>query len=242
MVLHNVVAGPLCRLVVVGAFLYFGLPWLYSRWKRSRLKQQAAERNCIILTLDDGPSRPLTPMILDILAERNVKAMFFLLGRNIRGNEDVVRRIHAEGHEIGSHTWGHLHAWKVAPWRSVLDIRRGMKAIDEALGVRGGRYPFRPPHGKLNLATWLYLLVKRIPIVYWTCDSCDARDMKPASVDEMTRNIGRMGGGVVLAHDYDRGSEDARQYVLEVLGATLNMAQKQGFHLSTFSRLRGIGP
>lgn len=237
----KVISVTICCVGVSGLFLYFGLPWLYSRWNRTRLRQRVVRRNCIVLTLDDGPGQRLTPTILDLLAARNAKATFFLLGRNIPGNEDIVRRIHAEGHEIGSHTWGHLHAWKVAPWRSVSDVRRGMKAIDRALGMQGGKYPFRPAYGKLNLATWLYLLARGIPIVYWTWDSGDTRGMERGTIDGMAGDIGMAGGGVVLVHDYERRSDSARQYVLDVLRATLNTAQERGFQLLTWSRLMETG-
>jgi peptidoglycan/xylan/chitin deacetylase (PgdA/CDA1 family) len=203
------------------------------------LRRLVTGRNCVVLTLDDGPGRQLTPAVLDLLAARGVKATFFLLARNIRGNEDLVRQIRAQGHEIGSHTHDHLHAWKVAPWRAVADIRRGLKAIDEALGVRGGRYPFRPPYGKLSLATLLYLLAKGIPIVYWTTDSGDTWLLERGQPDRAALAIEKAGGGVVLAHDFDRTSPEVHSYVLDALKATLDAAQKQGLRTSTCSQLRG---
>ena len=79
------------------------------------LVRQAAERNpdvlffaetqdsLIALTLDDGPHSTLTPRILDVLAEHEAQATFFIMGRHVPGNEALLRRMVAEGHELGNH-------------------------------------------------------------------------------------------------------------------------------------------
>jgi peptidoglycan-N-acetylglucosamine deacetylase len=224
----------------IGVVLYHGVPALWMAAVRGRLNRKMARCNRLVLTFDDGPGRRLTPAVLDLLGERGVKATFFLLGRNVQQNEDLVRLIQAQGHEIGSHTFNHLHAWKVAPWHSVSDIRRGFQAIDEALGTRGGRYPFRPPYGKLNLATLLYLLARRIPIVYWTVDSGDTWSVRPED-SQAAHLSSAAGGGVVLAHDFDRETPgEIHQYVLNALRSTLDMAHEHDLQLSTFSQLRGV--
>lgn len=225
---------------VLALTLYLGVPWAYGWWNRRALRRSAAQHHRVVLTLDDGPGRQLTPAVLQLLAEQGAKATFFLLGRNIRDNRDLVQRIHAQGHEIGSHTYDHLHAWKVAPWRSVSDIRRGLQAVDEALGTRTGRRPFRPPYGKLNLVTLLYLLARGIPIVYWTVDAGDTWSVRPAAgrAADLSQAAG---GGVVLAHDFDRDvPEGVHPYVLQALRSTLDMAHECGWQFSTFSQLRGV--
>jgi peptidoglycan/xylan/chitin deacetylase (PgdA/CDA1 family) len=55
------------------------------------------------ITFDDGPHRETTPQLLDVLARYQAKATFFLIGDRIRGNERIVARIAAEGHEIANH-------------------------------------------------------------------------------------------------------------------------------------------
>jgi len=66
------------------------------------------EQKLIALTFDDGPRRSTTTRLLDGLAERGVKATFFLIGCQIADNEDVVRRMDREGHQIGIHTFDHV--------------------------------------------------------------------------------------------------------------------------------------
>ena len=62
----------------------------------------------IAITFDDGPRRNTTERLLDGLQERGASATFFLIGKQIEGNEDLVRRMQAEGHQVGSHTWNHV--------------------------------------------------------------------------------------------------------------------------------------
>ena len=118
-------------------------------------------KNILVLTFDDGPGNRLTPAILGLLTEYNAKATFFLLGRNVVGRESIVKQITASGHEIGSHGYDHLHHWKVSPVRAIIDIKRGWQAIDDALGRQSRTYPFRPPYGKMNLASLLYVWAKK---------------------------------------------------------------------------------
>lgn len=61
----------------------------------------------IYLTFDDGPSKKVLPDILDILSKENVKATFFIIGKEIDGREDLLKRIHEEGHSIGLHSFTH---------------------------------------------------------------------------------------------------------------------------------------
>ena len=61
----------------------------------------------VALTFDDGPDRTYTPLILDILKEKNVPAAFFVIGRNALQNPTAMQRIYEDGHEIGNHTFSH---------------------------------------------------------------------------------------------------------------------------------------
>jgi len=227
-----------CIFTVV--FLYIGAPWLHGRCLRLLLRQKAIRDKALVLTFDDGPGNRLTPILLDILAENNVKATFFLLGRNIAGREDIVRRIAEQGHEICSHGYDHLNYWKVSPFRAISDIKRGWQAIDKALGKTDLVYPFRPPYGKLNLFCMLYLLVRRVPIFYWTVVCGDTwpvgrRDSRRAAL--IAR---KTGGAVVLAHDFDRTDDSINKMVLDSIGLSLSTAKDEGMRIMTLYELVGF--
>jgi peptidoglycan/xylan/chitin deacetylase (PgdA/CDA1 family) len=222
-------------ILVVSVFLYYGVPLAYTLSLRRRLRSKAARGRQLVLTFDDGPGRRLTPRILDLLHRRGCKATFFLLGRNVAGREDLAQRIASEGHEISTHGFEHRSYWKAGPLRTVRDIKRGWRAVDQALGRQGGVYPFRPPHGKLNLAGLLYLWLRRAPIVYWTFDVGDtwapeARDRRLAGTLTLPP-----GGAVVLAHDFDRSHAEVDDLVLSSVETLVAQSQQAGMPIVTVS-------
>lgn len=203
------------------------------------LKHKAIESKALVLTFDDGPGTKLTPVILRILDEYNVKATFFLLGRNIVGREGIVREIAEKGHEICSHGYGHLHHWKVSPVQALADIKRGWQAIDSALGEKRGTYGFRPPYGKLNLISLLYLWLRKVPIFYWSLDTKDTWATRKRSCEPIDVVIKKSGGAVTLAHDFDRKDDDVGDMVLDSLRSTLSMARETGMKTLTMSEFVG---
>ncbi len=205
------------------------------------LERKAAESSAIVLTFDDGPSDRLTPAVLSVLTENNAKATFFLLGRNIAGREEIVRQIAEQGHEICSHGYDHLHGWKISPLRALFDIRRGWKAIDAALGRERHKYPFRPPYGKLNIVSLLYLLILHVPVVYWSVDSGDTWPATPDS-SRIAMLAEQAGGIVSLAHDFDRSSDQRDRFVLESLRVALAAAKEKNMSVLTVAQLLdGVG-
>jgi peptidoglycan/xylan/chitin deacetylase (PgdA/CDA1 family) len=207
---------------------------------RILLKQKTNRAKAVILTFDDGPGTRLTSEILKILQQHNVKGTFFLLGRNIPGREGIVKQIAQQGHEICSHSYDHLHQWKISPFHGIRDIKLGWQAINKALGVQDGIYPFRPPYGKLNLISLVYLLIKGVPIVYWTADSGDTWDVAEHDLHRAATLTGKNGGGVVLAHDFDRSTDEIDHCVLESLRLLLRAAKEHNLQIRTISQLFGL--
>lgn len=106
------------------------------------------------LTFDDGPS-PITSTILDILKEQNVKATFFVVGRNVKGNEKLLQRAVAEGHVIGGHTYSHNYRTIYRSSRAFFeDLELGNKAIADATGI--APTVFRYPGGSSNTVSLKY--------------------------------------------------------------------------------------
>ncbi|XP_021946650.1 peptidoglycan-N-acetylglucosamine deacetylase [Folsomia candida] len=107
------------------------------------------------LTFDDGPLPGRTEAVLDVLKEANVTATFFVCGQTYSDLHSVegqatVRRIIAEGHQIGIHTWS--HPYLADPWRSVEEVTNEVKSVaDKLLEITGNRIPImRPPYGAYN--------------------------------------------------------------------------------------------
>ena len=228
-----IVAG----IVVLCVFLYFGVPFLYGRYSKFHLKRQCAKSRSIVLTFDDGPGNRLTCEILKILEIHSVKATFFLLGKNIEGKSDIVRQIAKAGHEIGSHGYDHLNHWKVSPMKAIADIKKGWLALDKATGGTNSVYPFRPPYGKLNLATLIFLLIKSVPVCFWSVVSGDTWSENKRSSERACRLIKKAGGGVVLMHDMDRKNESTDKMVLDTLRGVLAAADERQIRIKTLSQI-----
>jgi len=227
-------------LIILGVlFLYISVPLIHGRWLRFQLKAKAINLRALVLTFDDGPGSKLTPAILDILAEFNVKATFFLCGRNIVGRESIVKQIEAGGHEIFSHGNDHIHYWKVSPFQAISDIKRGWQSIDRALGRKQGAYAFRPPYGKLNLVCLLYLWVRKIPIFYWTLVSGDTWPLDKQDSKRIALLASKTGGAVAIAHDFDRTDDDANKRVLDSIRSALLTARETEMRVMTISELVG---
>ncbi len=223
----------------LAGFVYIVVPYLYIKWLRRRQGRRVGTRPCIVLTFDDGPGNRLTPAILDLLEEYNARATFFMLGRNIRDREHIVRAVAGRGHEIGTHSYDHLHSWKVWPTRAIADIRRGQKEIKRVLRTNQV-LPFRPPGGKVNLLTLLFLLCKRVPICTWTLDTRDTWPAPERDSKLIETTIRQSGGAISLAHDFDRRESSIDDYVLTTLRRTLDYARNTGIRFSTMTEAMGM--
>lgn len=135
--------------VVLLALAWFLVPFAFRKWEERRLRARCRAMKAIVLTYDDGPGTMLTDCLLALLARHGVRANFFVLGRNAEMRPEIVRRLVAEGHEVGSHTQEHSNAWKTDPFTAARDLARGIRTAS-ALGADARL--FRPPFRKLTLA------------------------------------------------------------------------------------------
>jgi peptidoglycan-N-acetylglucosamine deacetylase len=182
----------------------------------------------IALTFDDGPDARTTPRILDSLREHDLKATFFVLGRQVKKRPGVLRRIVKEGHTIGNHTYNHTDMSDLSQKRMRLELRRTQKAVDDALGYHYPMVLMRPPYGNPYLggtdALGVFRKVVRdqelFPIL-WTADPRDYRLIgRPESVvrsivraDETGRKGKR--DQVLLLHDTHRQTAKALPQIID---------------------------
>ena len=101
----------------------------------------------IVLTFDDGPDRQTTPLILDSLRKHNLKATFFVVGRQVKKTPGLLRSIVEEGHTIGNHTYDHADLSDLSPKRMRRELQSTQKAVDDALGYHYPMALMRPPYG-----------------------------------------------------------------------------------------------
>ena len=214
---------------------YLG-PMLARRIAERRLRQFCAETRSLVLTYDDGPGASLTPRLLDLLRARDARATFFLAGFRAAKHPRLVDEIAAAGHELACHTQRHLNAWRAWPWRGVADINAGYQTLARWVPKDG---MFRPPHGKMTLATWAAVHRRQAPIGWWTIVAGDVEEEVPDS-DSAVEQARRVGGGVVLLHDFDREPERA-DFVLQSTARLLDAAEQEGWTIRTLGELMRNG-
>ncbi len=181
------------------------------RLMEQELMEQSQAHPEVALTFDDGPSPKYTPLLLDGLKERNVRATFFLLGKNVKENQELVQRMQAEGHLLGNHTYNHVQLNKIPETTARQEILKTNNEIYEATG----KYPeyMRPPYGawKKNME----LCVEMLP-VFWDIDTLD---WKSQNVDAILKTAGEEpeDGSIILMHDEYQTSVEAALLLIDRL-------------------------
>ena len=214
--------------------LSFLPPVLYRRMADASMKRHCRGR--LVLTYDDGPGTVLTPPLLQLLSKHHARASFYLVGFRAERFPAMADEIVQAGHDLGCHTQWHRNAWKLTPWRGVREVAEGYRTMSRWFGARA---PFRPPFGKLTTWTWLALARRGAPICWWTCDAGDTAATLPHP-DSIVRKIVNDGGGVVLMHSHDRGS-DRHEYVLDVTGRLIAAAHAHHLRIITMTELLQSG-
>jgi peptidoglycan/xylan/chitin deacetylase (PgdA/CDA1 family) len=160
----------------------------------------------VVLTFDDGPWPPTTPKVLAALAAECVRATFFVIGKPVSEHPDLLRRIAAEGHTIGHHTWSHAYLGQIKPSEAVDQIDRGIAADEMALhGVvtTTPSTPFFRFPGFESTPVTLDLLQSRGIVVFgadlW---ASDWNRMTPKQeLTLLTNRLRAAGRGIILLHD-----------------------------------------
>jgi len=158
----------------------------------------------VALTFDDGPDQAATPLFLKLLADRGVRATFFLLGSQVTKAPRLAARIAEAGHEIGVHGWRHRYLPLRGPISTYDDLFSSKEIIAAITGV--DPWLFRPPYGVLSTAALISAHRLGMTPVLW---SSWGREWVPGSTAETVQDTlsgGLVGGATVLLHDSDAAS------------------------------------
>jgi peptidoglycan/xylan/chitin deacetylase (PgdA/CDA1 family) len=185
----------------------------------------------IALSFDDGPNREYTPRVLSILARHNAQATFFVIGKNIQGNESVLKQIDADGHSIGNHSYTHAF---FMDFKSLQGFKNELnQTAGSVFKIIGKRMKlFRPPYGVTtpNLVKASNLL--NYSIIGWTIRSFDTTG---DTAQIITRRVQTQikPGAIILFHD-------TSDKTIQVLKQTLNFAKENGYKIVTVEQLLKI--
>jgi peptidoglycan-N-acetylglucosamine deacetylase len=181
----------------------------------------------VCLTFDDGPHPRYTPQVLDALDRENIKATFFVIGREADRYPDLVREIVARGHDIGHHSYEHADPHATSARTLMKEIDRTGSVFRLAVG-RPVRL-VRPPNGKVTVPKLLSLWRRGYGVVLW---NVDPKDFTCGSSDDLRRRLATVrlrGGDIVLLHDN-------HPYALEVLPELIRRARSEDLGFCPVSR------
>ncbi len=217
---------------------YDAIPLSYN------IDQLGAANKKIVISFDDGPDPQWTPKMLDILKQKNVPAVFFVIGNMANQRPDILQREYAEGHEIGNHTFTHPRFDDIPQSELRWQLNLTQRLIESTLGVKS--ILFRPPYGidhqpeyaeevsQLPLAQEMgYLIVgQRIDPDDWSL-----RDGKPIPAKEIVDSVLRQAdkGNIILLHD---GGGD-RSQTLTALPKIIDALRARGYQFVSVADLLG---
>jgi peptidoglycan/xylan/chitin deacetylase (PgdA/CDA1 family) len=184
----------------------------------------------IAITFDDGPDAEITPEVLAILEEFNVKATFFCIGNQIEKNRELVKEIDSKGHLIGNHSFSHefwfdlYHAKKMQE-----DIEKTNGLIFETIGKKTKL--FRPPYGVTNPSLKRAIKELDYNTIGWSIRSFD-------TVNHVKKTLFRLKyklkpGAIILFHDN-------REQITEILKPFLEFAQSENYKIVPLDELLNI--
>jgi peptidoglycan-N-acetylglucosamine deacetylase len=209
--------------------LTFNVPVKYQGKTIYKVEPSNKEK-IIALTIDDGPWPKTTPEMLDILKQNDVKATFFWVGSALQANPEIAKRVVAEGHAIGNHTWHHWYR-KMDEATAKSEIEKTNELIYKTTGVKTSF--FRPPGGYLNNGLAAYAKSQKNSVVMWSVTSADTDPR--AKYQVFTKNVLRDAkpGAIVLMHD----GGGNRERTVKALPEIISGLKQQGYRFVTVTEL-----
>ena len=190
----------------------------------------------LALTYDDGPNGSQTTQLLDVLAAHGVKATFFLIGKYVREQPQVVQRLAFEGHAVGNHTFHHpnlIFSTAAELRQEMEDCERALADAGVKLGEGGARKLFRPPFGARRPKTLRVLRQLGYVPVNWSVTCYDWKATTAARVEAHALRQVR-GGDVILMHDGSHRKPGAdRRHTVEATALLIRRYKEEGYEFVT---------
>lgn len=197
----------------------------------------------VFLTFDDGPSKSVTPHILDLLKFHNIKATFFVLGSRVKLNPDIVKREYDEGHYIANHGYSHKYSSIYAKPENVIEEYNKTEAeIRKALNNQNySSHLFRFPGGsiggeynKIKKSAKKQLKEKQIAYLDWNALTSDAAgaNTKEKILKNMKKTVGNYQNVVLLMHD-----APDKKLTYETLEDVITYLTEKGYSFKNFNNI-----
>jgi peptidoglycan-N-acetylglucosamine deacetylase len=228
--------GIFAAFIVIWGIIYPGTDYWMRLFSSYTIKKGHSNVPKICLTFDDGPNPEITPLVLDILAKNRIPATFFLVGYRAEHSPELVRRMLANGNEIGVHTYDHYHAYQLLVKKSITTILQGKQILEDITGQ--SVIWFRPPWGAMNMFQLLLIKKLNLRVVLWTANAVDWNERTtPAMILERLRKTVRP-GSILVIHDAG-GDPGAPENMLKALPEIIEQFQAKGYQFETLTNITG---
>lgn len=230
-------------IIGVGEALAFGVgAWAVVYYATYAVRSQVlgqtiwrgnTERALVALTFDDGPS-PDTPVVLDVLKAHNLKATFFMIGQAVEQFPQVARRIVAEGHEIGNHSYSHpIYLFRTAGETS-RQLEQAQGVLEQTTGVRPSLS--RPPCGVRTRAYFGATQRLGLRTVQWDVAGFD---WKQLSAEQIADNVLKdaQAGSIILLHDGDSTNKHDRRQTIAALPRIIEGLNTRGLRIAPLAEV-----
>lgn len=193
----------------------------------------------VVLTFDDGPWPGNTDAVLKALEDQCTKAMFFVIGKHASWHPEILKKVVAAGHTVGTHTWSHVDLSRKTFDEAKVEIEKGISAVSIAMGNKPVQPFFRFPALRHPPELVKYMADRHLGIFSTDMDSFDFKMRKPEQVvASVMKKLEKHGKGIILMHDFQqataRGTEDLLKKlkeggykVVQVVGKTPVDSEKQ---------------
>ena len=174
----------------------------------------------IWLTFDDGPTPEVTPWILSVLKKENVKATFFLVGKQIKQYPKLAETIITAGHAIANHSYSHKNGWFCTKEKYIADVEKCQELMPT-------NNLFRPPYGKIT-KTQIAALKSKYKIILWDIFGWDFQ--KNTTPQKVKKNIlnNTKSGSIIVLHNNQKGFKNLQP----ILEETIQILKEKGFSFS----------
>ena len=193
-------------------------PLAVIRYFKNYIWEKPNAEDKIYLTFDDGPIPEVTPWVLDVLKDYDIKATFFCVGDNISKHPEIFKRIIDENHSIGNHTYNHLNGWKISKQDYLDNFNKTQKLIESH---NSSSKLFRPPYGRITNLQAKAIKNLGFDIIMWSVLSKDYKlHIKAEKVyDNMLTNT--KSGSIIVCHDNVKAYEVLKQSLSRSIEAFL---------------------
>ena len=205
---------------------------------KSMLQQNEAiflgdtDQKGLYLTFDNGYENGYTEKVLDVLKAKRVPATFFVTGQYIKDQPELLKRMVAEGHIIGNHSWSHPDVSQISEVKLKDELDRVKQAVTEVTGQKEMKY-LRTPRGIFNNRSLAVSKQLGYTNVFWSVAYMDwnTKSQKGAqyAFEKVTAQLHP--GAVILLHSVSKDNAEA-------LGRIIDEARKRGYEFKSLDDIK----